>query len=139
MNDPLLRIALWVHPVMGLLAVALAVQTAGYALRGRRPGRAAAAQLARHRRLGPWLLGLVIVTWIGGVVSVWFDPRDVELAASGHFQVGTLVVVLFTVAALLSRRIDDDPRVRAIHPWVGAAALLASGVQVFLGLQLIGW
>jgi hypothetical protein len=39
--------------------------------------------------------------------------------------------------ALVSRRIDHDPRARAVHPWIGATALLLSGVQVFLGLQLM--
>jgi hypothetical protein len=136
-NDPLLRAALWLHPVLGLVTVTLAVRTAGLGLRGRAPGATAAMLRARHRRLGPWVLGLVITNWALGLGSVWLDPRDLELAASGHFQVGTGLVVLFGLAALVSRRIDRDPRARLVHPWIGAAALLLAGVQVFLGLQLM--
>jgi Protein of unknown function (DUF4079) len=136
-TDPLVRAALWVHPVLGLATVALALRTANLALRGRAPGRAAAVLRARHRRLGPWVLGLVITNWLAGLVSVWLDPRGSELAVSGHFRVGSALVVLFTLAALVSRRIDHDPRARAVHPWIGATALLLSGVQVFLGLQLM--
>ena len=137
MNDPLLRAALWVHPVLGLATVALAVRQASLGLRGRAPGARPAALRARHRRLGPWLLGLVVANWLLGLASVRIDPRDMALAASGHFRVGSALVALYGLAALISRRIERDPRARAVHPWIGAAALLLSGVQVFLGLQLM--
>jgi len=136
-SAPVLRAVLWLHPVLGLATVALALRTASLALRGRSGGRAAAALRARHRRLGPWVLGLVLVNWLAGLGSVWLDPRAPDLATSGHFRVGSALVVLFTLAALVSRRIDRDPRARAVHPWIGATALLLSGVQVFLGLQLM--
>ena len=137
MSDPLLRAALWVHPVLGLATVAVAVRQASLGLRGRAPGAGPAALRARHRRLGPWLLGLVVANWLLGLGSVRIDPRDLALAASGHFRVGSALVVLYGLAAVISRRIDRDPRARAVHPWIGAAALLLSGVQVFLGLQLM--
>jgi len=132
-----LRVALWLHPLLGLATVALAVRAASLALRGRMPGPSAAALRARHRRLGPWVLALVVTNWLAGLGSVWLDPRSPELAASGHFRVGSALVVLYALAALVSRRIDRDPRARAVHPWIGATALLLSGVQVFLGLQLM--
>jgi Protein of unknown function (DUF4079) len=135
--NSLLRAALWVHPVLGLVTVAVAVRQASLGLRGRAAGVAPAALRAKHRRLGPWLLGLVVTNWLLGLASVWIDPRDVELAASGHFRVGSALVVLYGLAALVSRRIDRDARVRVIHRWIGAAALLLSGVQVFLGLQIM--
>src|SRR5262249_32757663 len=81
---PLLRAALWAHPVLGLVTVAVAVRQASLGLRGRAPGVAPAALRARHRRLGPWLLGLVVTNWLLGLASVWIDPRDLEVAASGH-------------------------------------------------------
>lgn len=137
MSDPLRHAALWVHPVLGLAIVTLAVHSASCAVRGRAPGAAAAALRARHRRLGPWVLGLVAGNWVAGLVTVWLDPREPELAASMHFRVGTGLVILYGTAALVSRWIDDDPRARAVHPWIGAVALLLSGVQVFLGLQLM--
>ncbi len=137
MTDPLLRAALWLHPLLGLATVALAVRQASLGLRSRRQGPGARMLRASHRRAGPWLLALVVANWLAGLASVRIDPRDLELAASGHFQVGSGLVVLYGLAALVSRRIDRDPRARAVHPWLGAAALLLSGVQVFLGLQLM--
>ena len=132
----MLRAALWLHPILGLATVALALRAASLALRGRTPG-ASPALLARHRRLGPWIFALVVVNWLAGLGSVWIDPRGPELAVSGHFRVGCALVVLYGLAALLSLRLDRDPRARAVHPWVGATALLLSGVQVFLGLQIM--
>jgi hypothetical protein len=132
-TDPLPWAFLWVHPLLGLATVSVAVRQASLGLRG----RTAASARARHRRLGPWLLGLVVTNWLLGLGSVWLDPRDLELAASGHFRVGSALVVLYGLAALVSRRIDRDPRARLVHPWIGAVALLLSGVQVFLGLQLL--
>ncbi len=137
MSDPLLRAALWVHPVLGLATVAVAVRQASLGLRGRARGAGSAGLRMRHRRLGPWLLGLVATNWLLGLGSVWVDPRDLTLAASGHFRVGSALVVLYGLAALVARRIDHDQRARTVHPWIGAAALLLSGVQVFLGLQLM--
>ena len=85
----------------------------------------------------PWVLLLVVVSWIGGLASAWLwrDPED--LAGSGHYTVGTVLVALFVVVATLGFAIDRSPRWRAVHPWVGAAALLLAGVQIFLGLQIV--
>ncbi len=130
-------ILVWVHPVLGLVATALAAQGASMALRGRRLGPRGEPLLARHRALMPWVYGLVLANFGGGVVSCWLWRDEEDLATSGHFTVGGVVVALFTLGALLSRRIDADPRARALHPWVGAAALLACGVQIFLGLQIV--
>jgi uncharacterized protein DUF4079 len=130
-------IAVWIHPVAGLVATALAVHGASLVLRARRMGARGAALRLRHRRLMPWVWGLVLANWFGGLLSCWLWRDEDDVAMSGHFTVGSALVALFTLAALLGRRIDDDPRMRRIHPWVGAAALLAAGVQIFLGLQIV--
>jgi hypothetical protein len=131
------RVAVWIHPVAGLVATLLAAHGASLALRGRRSGARGAPLLARHRALMPWVYGLVLANFAGGAVSCWLWRDEEDLATSGHFTVGAVLVVLFTVGALLSRRIVGDRRARALHPWIGAAALLASGVQIFLGLQIV--
>ena len=130
------RFAVWVHPVLGLVATVLAAHGASLALRGRRLGPRGTVLLARHRALMPWVYGLVCVNFAAGAVSCWLW-REEDLATSGHFSVGIVLVVLFSAAALLSRVLDRDPRARLIHPWIGAAALLAAGVQIFLGLQIV--
>ncbi len=137
MSDPYVRLALWLHPLVGLLATALAVRTAALALQGRARTRRGAAALARHRALSPWVYGLVVVGWLGGVASVWLGRPDLDLFSTGHFQVGTLIVVLFTASWAVSLRLPAEAWARTVHPWIGAAALMALGVQVFLGLQLM--
>jgi hypothetical protein len=131
------RVAVWIHPVLGFLATALAVQGASLALRGRRRGARGAALLARHRALMPWVYALVVVNFAAGVVSCWLWREEEDLATSGHFTVGAVLVVLFSLNAWLSRRMYVDRRARLVHPWIGAAALLAAGVQIFLGLQIV--
>ena len=130
-------VAVWIHPIAALLTLALAFRGAGLALRGRRLGPRGADSLRRHRRLMPWVLALVVANFAGGLASAWLwrDPED--LAASGHHTVGLVVVVLFALAGAVGLRIARRPGLRALHPWIGAAALLASAIQIFLGLQIV--
>jgi hypothetical protein len=128
---------LYVHPLAGLAAIALAGYAASLGLRSRSPRGAAAAARRRHRRIAPLAYALVVANWAGGLGAVrWLEP-ELDPAASGHFTLGTLIVLLLTAGAVLSRRVPVDPRARAVHPWLGAAALLLCGVQVFLGLQIL--
>jgi uncharacterized protein DUF4079 len=121
------------HPVVALATIGLAAYGASLGLRGRR----SAPMRARHAALMPWVYGLVLGSWAAGLASVWWLRDDLEVAESGHFTAGSAIVTLFTAGALVSRRIGVDPRARAIHPWIGAAALVLCGVQVFLGLQIM--
>jgi hypothetical protein len=131
------RLSLYLHPIGGFIAVALAAYAATLGFRARMPRRNAGAARRRHAALGPVVWAVVVVNWIGGLVAVrWLEPRLAEASAS-HLQVGTLIVVLFTAAALLSTRVPVDARARAVHPLLGAAAVLLSGFQIFLGLQLL--
>ena len=125
----------WLHPLAAAATLALAAFSASLGLRGRGRHRTAEWDRRRHARLGPWVWSLVAANWAGGLATVRFARPDLETAASGHFAVGSAILVLFTAAALVSRRVPTDAWARAVHPWLGAAALLLSGVQVFLGLQ----
>jgi hypothetical protein len=127
----------WIHPALGFVAVGLAVRAAGLGFGARRASRSAPAARAGHRRLTPWVYGFMLVSWATGLASVELWRDDIEEAASGHYTVGCVIVALLTLAALLSRRVPDDPRARLLHPLVGATAVLLAGVQVFLGLQIM--
>jgi len=129
----------WLHPALGLATVVLAVRVAGLGLGARRHGARGARSRARHRAVTPWLYALVLANWVLGLATVVLVRSDLEPARSGHFLVGSVLVALFTLAALLSRRIPFDERARRAHPWVGGLALLLCGVQVFLGLQITRW
>ena len=131
------RLSLYLHPIGGILAVTLAAYAATLGFRSRLPRLGAAAARRRHAAIGPILYALVVANWIGGLVTVrWLEPSLAE-ASVPHLQVGTAIVVLFTVAALLSPRVPVDARARAVHPILGAAAVLLCGFQIFLGLQLL--
>ena len=128
---------LYLHPTVGLVAVALAAYAGSLGFRSRLPVRDAEAIRRRHAALTPWVYGLVAGNWVAGLVTVWRLRPEIELATSGHFSAGGAIVALFTAGALVSRRVPTSALARAIHPMLGAAALLLCGVQVFLGLQLL--
>lgn len=125
----------WVHPVLAAVTTALAFFAASLGFRARRHARDLEAR-RRHARLAPRMYVLVLVNWGLGFVTVWWFRRE-DLAASGHFTVGSTIVALLSAGAALSLRVPTDARARAIHPLLGAAALVLFGLQVFLGLQLL--
>jgi len=127
----------YVHPVLGFVVTGLAAYAGSLGLRSRRPTRASAALRARHRALTPWVYVGIVASFAGGLASAYWLRDDLEGAASGHFQVGSVSTALFTAAAILSRLFDRQPWTRRVHPWVGAAGVLLAGVQVFLGLQIM--
>lgn len=129
----------WLHPIAALATLALAGYAASLGLHARRGVLGAERARRRHRAIGPWLYALVLLNWTGGLGTVWLFRSDLELdpAASGHFTVGTAIALVLTAAAWLSRHVPTDARARAIHPILGATALVLSGVQIFLGLQLL--
>ena len=124
----------YLHPIGGVVAIVLGAWAGSLGLRARggRPGAR-----ARHRVLGPWVLALFVANWLGGLASVEWGRHEIEEAATGHFAVGCVIVVLLAAGALLSRWIGVDGRARTIHPLLGGVALLLCAVQVFLGLQLL--
>ena len=130
-------IAGWTHPVLGLVAVALVVLAASRAARVRQGGPGAAPARARHRRLAPRALAAVVVAWCTGLLAVRLLHDEIDPATSGHFRAGSVVLLLLVVNALLARRFRDDARARLLHPWIGAAAVLATALQIFLGMQLL--
>ena len=130
-------ILLYVHPLAALATLALAVYTASLGFRGRDVTRDSPDLRRRHARIGPWLWTLVVLNWSAGLATVWWLREDAEPAASGHFTLGSVIAAVFTAAAIASRRVGIDPRARVVHPILGATAIVLSGVQVFLGLQLL--
>lgn len=128
----------WFHPALGLLAVAVLVRAAarGSALRQKKrlpPGHFVHPKLAAVA----WLL--VALNWGLGLATVRFFRPELTVAESTHFQAGTALLVVLTITGVVSFWIQRDPRVRRLHPAIGAVALLLAGVQVFLGLQMTRW
>ena len=125
----------YVHPIAAGFTVAFLVYVGSLGLRARNDRRRARQLLAQHARLAPILYGLVLVSWIGGVLSTWLLRRDLELAASPHFRIGILLVLALS-GSVLTSRLMTRTMMRAIHPWCGVAAMLLAAAQVFFGLQI---
>ena len=131
------RLSLYLHPLGGLVAIALAAYAATLGFRARLPRRDAAASRRRHAAIGPVLYALVVLNWVGGLFAVRRLEPSLAEASQGHLVVGTLILALFTLAVMLSPHVPVDARARAIHPILGAAAVLLGGFQILLGLQLL--
>lgn len=129
----------WLHPATGLVTVLLMARAAAFGLSARRGGMRASGQRASHVTLARRVWWLVLANWLLGLGTVWAYRPELDVAASTHFTAGTGVLLVLSVARLVSRRIPVDPRARTWHPVLGAVALLLAGVQVFLGLQLTRW
>jgi hypothetical protein len=104
-------------------------------LRARNDRRRARQLLAQHARLAPWMYGLILASWVGGIGSTWLLRHDLDLGASPHLRVGVALVLVLSAGVVTSRRMRRDD-VRAVHPWLGAAAMLLAAAQVFFGLQI---
>lgn len=124
----------FLHPILATAALGIAVVLASLGFQGRR--RPQHGDLARHARLGPWALALMLAAWASGLASVVLWRDDLTPAASVHFRVGSAIASAFLLSALTSKRMRTTA-VRILHPWIGAAALLLCGVQTILGLALL--
>ena len=125
----------YLHPVTAGLILALLGYVGSLGLRSRSDPRYAPQYLRRHARLAPYAYGLVLISWIAGFVSTWLLRPTLELGASAHLRIGAALAVALTGGWLTARRMDRAT-IRAIHPWLGALALLLAAAQVFFGLQL---
>lgn len=126
----------YAHPVTAAMIVALVGYVGSLGLRARNDRRQARRLLARHARLARILYGMVVAVWVSGVLSTWMLRRDLAAAESGHFRVGSVLVMMLSVSALSSRWMTRRP-MRALHPWFGAAAILLAAAQLFFGLQIL--
>lgn len=125
----------YLHPIAAALVLLLLGYVGSLGLRARNDRRRARTYLAQHARLGPLLFGLVVATWIAGLLSTWLLRRDLDLAASAHFKIGVALVGALAGGALTSRWMRRA-EIRALHPWFGAAAILLAAAQLFFGLQI---
>lgn len=124
-----------IHPVAAGLTLVLLGYVGSLGLRSRSDRRRAPQHLMRHARLAPVVYGLILATWVGGLLSTWLLRHDLEPAASPHFRIGVALVVVLSAAALTSRWMAR-PAIRSIHPWFGALAMLLAAAQLFFGLQI---
>jgi len=125
----------YAHPIAAGVATLLLFYLGSLALRARNDRRRARSLLAQHARLAWPVYWLILISWVGGLLSTWWLRRDLELGASAHLRIGLALVAILTASAVTSRWLQTT-RWRDIHPWLGVVALLLAAAQVFFGLQI---
>lgn len=129
------RLIAFIHPILALIVLVFTAIVASFGLRARE--RHGARFRRTHRRLAPYAYGLMLGNLGVGVLSTWQLRPDLELAGSAHFRLALLIVLLLTIAALLSRRIGTSDTARLLHPILGLIVLLLAGLQIFFGMTLL--
>jgi hypothetical protein len=129
------RLMAYIHPVIGLVALALLLRAASFGLRSRE--RRGEAFRPQHARAAPVAYGVTLLAFFMGIFSTWRWRPDLDIASGWHFRIGVAVILLLSAGALLSRGIPTDPRARMLHPIIGMVALLLAALQVFFGMPLL--
>jgi hypothetical protein len=140
-SDALLRGLAWGHPLwmavsLGVAALAL---RAGLRLRRARLRRAprTRAELDRHARLGKLAVGLVLVGFAGGPLSMAL-LRGREPFGTAHALAGVCAAILFAAAGLLGRRLERGRgRPLRAHATLAVAAALAAAIAFATGFVLL--
>lgn len=127
---------IYLHPLLGSAALILTVWLAMAGLRSRHQASYAAAARRTHRRLWPYVFGLVGLTAVGGTASVVFLRDDLSLASTNHFLAGW---GLFTVMAVLwgLSRAFPASWARQVHLLTGFLCLLVGITVLVLGFDLL--
>lgn len=131
----------YAHPAMATVALLLAflVFRQGFHQRRLRLRRVTppAGNLNRHLRLGPWVVGLVVLATVGGVGSA-VQLRGWKPLATTHGWVALVAMAGFVSLWLLGRSLQQGRRqLAAAHGLVGLFTLFAAGLAGVLGISLL--
>lgn len=127
----------YLHPIVGALAVALICWVALHGLRSRHRASYAVHARRTHRRFAPWILGLCWLALVLGVGSTALLRDDLDVAASRHFAVAVVVVAAMTTLWIVSRRMHRAPRLRSVHRWIGLGTLGCALLLAVFGMSLL--
>ena len=125
------------HPILGAITLLAAVWLMSRGLVVRQGGKAATPARRTHKRWAWWVLGLMWASLITGLSTTLLLRPDLELGETWHTALGITVVLLFTLGGLLTRAFTRDPRLRAIHPWIGVAAVAIGVAHAIAGIELL--
>jgi hypothetical protein len=129
------RVIAFLHPLLALASILFLAYVASLGLRSRE--RIDRHLRPRHARLAGWAYWWMIGNLVTGVVTTWTLRPDLSARGPMHLRLGVIVVLLMSVAALLSRALGRNETARVLHPIVGLLALVLSGLQVFFGMPLL--
>jgi hypothetical protein len=129
------------HPLLATVSLVLAfvVFRDGLAQRKQRLIRLQAPPNSRprHLRLGPWSVGLIALSAVGGLVSAVL-LRKWEALGTFHGKLGLTTTVMFLLMWWLGRRlVANDKQLAGRHGVLGLLAMFAGGLTGLLGISLL--
>ncbi len=129
------------HPIVATVSVLLAflVYRDGFAQRKLRLRRVQppAGSRARHVKLGPWSMALMVVSALLGMASaLWL--REWKFLATFHGKVALVTTLMFVIMWWLGRRlVKGERQVANTHGIIGVLSLFAAGLTAVLGISLL--
>lgn len=128
----------FLHPLLGTLTVLFSIWILSRGLAARQGGKHAHKARRLHARWAWWALWGMVASLVSGLVStVALRPELTLDDTVWHTALGFAVVGLMAVAAVLTRYFTKDPRLRAVHPWIGIAAVIGGIAQAIVGIELL--
>lgn len=127
----------WVHPALGAATIGLTLVLASRGLVARQGTKASTAARRTHQRLGPWVLGAMWVTLVGGFASTALLRDDLAVGDTWHTAVGVATVLGMTGSWLSTRAFVRGPRVRTAHLALGLGVAVLAILQGLLGIELL--
>lgn len=129
----------WGHPLMMAIVVFVVggfVGVSGWQGKLLQDKDAAVKSRNAHRQLAPWLFVFLAGGYFGGVLSLVMQHQP--LFESPHFWTGSVVLLLLLVNGVISLSgfFGDKAGLRAVHAYLGSAALLILFVHAVLGFNL---
>jgi hypothetical protein len=128
---------IYLHPVLGALAVAAFLWIGTQGIRSRHARSYAPKSRAFHRRYAKVALILIVLAALGGTASVAFLRDDLKLSGSLHFWLGWGVATMASTLAWTGSQLGQDPDARRIHPALGYVALAVGALTFTFGLGLL--
>ncbi len=127
----------WLHPVLGTATILATLVLASRGLVARQGTKASTPARRLHQRLGPWVLGGMWVTLLGGFGSTLALRDDLTVGETWHTAVGLATAVGMTASWLSTRAFVRAPWVRTAHLVLGLAVVLLAVLQGLLGIELL--
>jgi hypothetical protein len=132
---------IYAHPLLATASLLFAffVFRDGFAQRKQRLSRIAAspASRPRHIKRGPWAVGLIGVSALGGLGSA-VVLREWAPLGTFHGKLGLFTALMFSSLWWLGRRlVAHDKQLAGRHGVLGLLALFAAGLTGLLGISLL--
>lgn len=128
---------IYVHPVLGALAVSALLWIGTQGMRSRHARSYAVPARQFHRKYAKVAWILILTAALAGTASVAFLRPDLELTRSFHFWSGWSTALVACGLAWSGPQIHADADARRLHPAMGVTALVLGVLTATLGMGLL--